>query len=395
MEQSDALRIKMLGEFTIKNSYYSYPSEAKKSKQISFLLEYLIANKGSEISKDKLISVLWPNDESDNPNSALRNLIYRARIEMERFFPQGGVECIISRNNSYLWNRDIECTMDIEDFDEAYKQSQTTEDTLSKIEAYKRMIELYTGEFLPESTANEWVVFRSMYYSRLYIKAVLEVCDYLTSQGEHSAVIELCERASLIEQMDERIHEKKIEAYVANDQAQMAIEYYYYIIDLFCSRLGIDVSSTMRDLYNRIINMLPDYQVDMSNLESSLRENDTKGAFYCSYDSFKNIYRVNARMVRRTKATRFLVLLTAVDKEMPGNVGERTKIVMSNLKRIIIEHLRKNDIFTQFSATQYSIIIAAHNEQDCEKAVNRIKEKFALKNPFKNVELETEIKQIS
>ena len=49
-----------------------------KSLQITRLLSYLIANKDSEVSKDKLIDILWPEETSANPSGALRNLVYRA-----------------------------------------------------------------------------------------------------------------------------------------------------------------------------------------------------------------------------------------------------------------------------------------------------------------------------
>lgn len=80
------LYIKMLGEFSIKNGYNNFTHINNKSIQITRLLSYLIANKDTEVSKDKLIDVLWPEENAANPSGALRNLVYRARQILADFF---------------------------------------------------------------------------------------------------------------------------------------------------------------------------------------------------------------------------------------------------------------------------------------------------------------------
>ena len=82
------LIIKMLGEFSIQNEYGHFTHINNKSLQITRLLAYLIANKDTEVSKEKLIDVLWPNENAANPSGALRNLVYRARQILADFFPK-------------------------------------------------------------------------------------------------------------------------------------------------------------------------------------------------------------------------------------------------------------------------------------------------------------------
>ena len=65
----------------MKNGNYAFPQEKKKSKQVGLLFAYLLANRNVEISKSKLIEVLWPEEDSGNPEGALRNLVYRGRMK--------------------------------------------------------------------------------------------------------------------------------------------------------------------------------------------------------------------------------------------------------------------------------------------------------------------------
>ena len=109
------LYIKMLGEFSIKNGYNNFTHINNKSIQITRLLSYLIANKDTEVSKDKLIDVLWPEENAANPSGALRNLVYRARQILADFFPKpedgqdtSENECILFSKSAYRWNPAID-----------------------------------------------------------------------------------------------------------------------------------------------------------------------------------------------------------------------------------------------------------------------------------------------
>ena len=70
-EELEPLKIHMFGEFTIENSNYVMTT-SKKSGLTSFLLTaYLIANRGTDITSDSLIDVLWPEGNINNPADAL------------------------------------------------------------------------------------------------------------------------------------------------------------------------------------------------------------------------------------------------------------------------------------------------------------------------------------
>lgn len=397
MKSKDPLKIRMFGEFSIRNKAHVFPEDAKKSQKVANLLEYLIANRSVEITKESLIDVLWPGDASDNPAGALRNLVYRARQELEKFYPAGEKpELIVLRDDTYQWNTKVPMDVDIYDFEDAYEASRHTEDAKEKLAYYQKMIDLYRGEFLPKSMYIDWVVFRNVYYKRIYMQAVIGMCGHLDTLGQYDEIVDLCDHVNMIEQMDERIHEIKINAYIKNGEAQKAIEYYYFVIEFFSNKLGLDVSGSMRELYNKIIEMLPNYKVDLRDLEDTLREDETTdGTFYCNYDTFKNLYRLNARTYKRSKALRFLVLLTLEDTKSNHAYSQDIKKHMNILKRIIFELLRKNDIFTQFSASQFSLILETNSAENCEMVVSRIQDRFDKKRMADNVELIWEVRQIN
>ena len=83
MKKERPIKIHLLGEFSIENKEFQFPNKVKKSTQLIILIAYLIMYRHTSLTKEALIEVLWPNGISENPEGALRNLIYRARKELE------------------------------------------------------------------------------------------------------------------------------------------------------------------------------------------------------------------------------------------------------------------------------------------------------------------------
>lgn len=87
VKKDETLYINLLGEFSISNDYHKFRPTGR-SQQMIRMVAYIVANKDVDISKEKMIDILWPGEGLDNPSGALRNLVYRCRNELERFFPE-------------------------------------------------------------------------------------------------------------------------------------------------------------------------------------------------------------------------------------------------------------------------------------------------------------------
>lgn len=67
MRKKNILKIHLLGEFYMENKNYRCPQETKKSTQLILLIAYLMMYRHTVVSKEKLIKILWKEDESDKP----------------------------------------------------------------------------------------------------------------------------------------------------------------------------------------------------------------------------------------------------------------------------------------------------------------------------------------
>ena len=85
MRRKPDLHIHFFNEFSISSPYYEYAPSSHNSTQLTLLISYLVANQDTKVPKDVLMSMLWPDVKDKVPVGALRNLVYRARKELERW----------------------------------------------------------------------------------------------------------------------------------------------------------------------------------------------------------------------------------------------------------------------------------------------------------------------
>ena len=376
MKYQDMLQIQMQGEFAIKNEFYKFPQETKKSMQVIMLIAYLIVNRATLTNKTRLMEVLWPNGSADNPEGALRNLVYRARLELKKFFPDEKVECILSKNNSYIWNSELECDLDIVRFENLVEQIKEEEDLNQAWQLCTKLLTDYKEDFMFEFPDENWIV-----------ECIGKVAEGLDKEQRYQEIIDLCDLLDYKEFTNTRIHELKLYAYYKLDMIAVAMSYYHDVIDLYYSRLGIEVSERMKEIYRMVQKSNAKNPVDVNELERD------QGTFYCDFDVFKNIYRINVRAAQRSTRARFLVLMTMKDES--GKLSEKRLLEESDLlKEIIFSMLRKNDVYSKCNMTQYSMIIATPRKEGCQKAIDRILEKYEQKRTEECVSVSYQMKPI-
>ncbi len=391
----DALIIRMFGEFSITNKYHEFVATTSNHNQVILLLSYLIANHNIKVSKQKLIEILWPNADCSNPAGALRNLIYRARKELAAFFPEETTECIVLSRNSYYLNKEIPFQLDIYDFEKAFALAQQQNDAEHKYRYYLKMMQLYTGSFLPVQASEEWVLYRSVYYQRMFSHAVLSIITYLNTKEHYEYILQVCNHAIEVEPSDENIHLEKLRALLNLGKIQQGLEYYTQITELFSQKYSIDITESFREVYKDLLCAIPSNGITMNALEKNLRSTDKDDrGFFCNFDVFKKIYQLNLHFAHRYQSRCFLLLLTLRSKTSSETPLPQLRTAMSLLHDILSETLRNSDVFTQSSLFQFSLILTVPNEKNCQIAVKRLKKAFASRCTIPNLLLETTIRPI-
>lgn len=381
------IRVTMFGGFRIAVGDKTIQDTVARTHQLWHLIEYLITFRNKTISQDELIEILWPEDDIDNPANALKNLVYRIRTAFATSDLPFAKEMIVYTRGSYQWNNSLPCVVDTEEFEKLYKKASDASLPLeTRIELYGQVINLYKGDFLPGSSYESWVVPISSYYRSMYFKLVYATLELLLSQERYEEMEMICKKALIIDQFEENAHKYLILAMIRQGKQTQALAHYSFVTDLFFRELGVNPSSAMRSLYRDIVKTIHNVEIDIGIVKEDLRESEqTDGAFYCEYEVFKNLYRLEARTAARTGQSIYISLLTVADAH-EGVLDVKTlSKVMDGLYDVVQSSLRKGDVFARFSATQYVLMLPTLTYENCAMVMDRIVKRYKQLYRTKNV----------
>lgn len=201
-------------------------------------------------------------------------------------------------------------------------------------------------------------------------------------------MIEVCQQAIAIDPYGEDGHYYLICALYQSGNQLMAMEHYQRVNDMFYNEFAITPSLRFKELYKLISDKKHGITMDLSNIREILLEGGTsKGAFCCEPSVFRDIYQLETRAIERTGDSIFLCLLTISNLK-----GELLKPAvqtraMDELGESIRNSLRRGDIFSRYSVSQYLMLLPTATYENGENVLKRIIQNFKKNIPEKTYPL--------
>lgn len=380
-----SLRVRMLGGFELQRGESVVSENCNRSYQLWNLLEYLVAHRNQEVSQAEIIEALWPDESSENPSNALKNLVYRIRSTVAATGFPGGKDIVRFQNGTYSFNSDMGCVVDTEEFERICRLAEQSGLTDSeRCERCLEAIRLYRGDFLPKARYEPWVVPITTYYRGLYLRCVGQAVRLLRQQGRHEEIVSICERALLIDRFEESFHEELIRALIAQNRQKQALDCYRQASELFYREMGVKLSEGLRSLYREIIKSVNDVETDLEVIKEDLREASViQGAFVCDYEIFKNMYQLEARSAARTGQAVYVGLATLSPAEEGELALKALNLAMDKLLDTLRKGLRRGDVLSRFSASQYVILLPTLTYENAHMVMERLARRYAsiYRNP--------------
>lgn len=393
---SDIIQVQMLGGFKMKIGDKIFCDSDNHSKQMWNLLEYLIVYRHETIASQNLVESLWPEDKSNNPANALKNLIYRIRTMFLNNGVVYGRELISYAQSCYSWNNQFFCEVDTEQFENLCQRASDEQRTCEeRIALYLRALAFYKGNFLPNSSYRAWAMPFIHSYQSLYFESLYNAAQLLLECKRFEDLERICKKAIAIDRFEERAHQYFIRSLLKQGKQSEALAHYNELTDLFYRELGISVSQEIRNLYREIVKTMNHIETDLSVIKEDLSEHEkVQGAFLCEYEIFKCMYRVEARTAARSGQSVFVALLTITDASNQVPEAGLLSKAMDCLVRSTCHSLRKGDIVSRFSATQYVLMLPTLTFENCQSVLARIVKRFKFDFRSKEVKLHTTLQPL-
>ena len=383
-EKPPKLYINLFGDVSLTYNGNTINDQNIRSKKFWTLLEYLIVYRKRKIPQSELIDLIYPEDKSENPANALKTLIHRIRGGLDQLEYMDSHDMILQAQGTYAWNTEMDYVIDVEEFEKLYYKGNlpSTPDD-EKLNCYLKAIDIYNGDFLQKSAFEPWAAQFNTFYHTLYINIVHKTIEMLKQQNEHEKIVELCERALNINNFDESLYYNLILGLVKANNSQAALTAYRKMADLFYREFGVTPSKETMRLYRDIIRTSKEVETDLSVIKEDLREDGpSKGPFFCEYEIFKDVYRIEARAAARIGESVHICLMTLT---MPDGGIPDVKTLnnyMDKLYDCISKNLRRGDVFARYSVSQFILLLPLTTYENGEMVMKRVIKLFNKHHPY-------------
>lgn len=391
------LEILTLGQFLVRRGNDIISSENKRSYRIWELCKYFITKRDKATYSETIMEDLWPDRDYSDSKQALRTQIYRLRMLLDRKGLPEEDSFITFSGGAYSLNKNMSYCLDVQEFERLYNGAVhiSLKNPDSAIKKYKTAALLYKGDYLPEIAYAEWVIPVRNYYNHVYIQLILDLTALLHDQERNEEIIEVLENAFLIEFFEEEFHFRYLRALIAAGRHRQAQSHYEYTSSVFYREMGIEMSSSMRDLYRNILFQNNSVNRDLHLVQDSLYEApESDGAFLCTTDVFRYLYNLEVRRNERTGQSVFLGMLTLSwpPSENEDLIGMKND--MHCLEETLLNSLRKGDVVCPWNESQYLILLPEITLENTDLVMRRIKFNYRRFSNNQQVDIQSSVKPV-
>ena len=375
--------IHTLGKFSVKIGDKVLSDHSSRTNKAWRVFKFLITYRHKMAPVETLIDMLWPEDAPDYPQKSLYTLMSRLRKQLnagEAGAPEE--QYILFQHDSYQWNPEIPIYLDAAEFEDTLKRAREAAAEDEKLQLLRHAAGIYDGSYLAEIAYDMWAMPVANHFNRLYIRAVEELSDIYLNRGMHDENVELCNKAISIDPFEESIHERLIHAMCAAGNTTEAQQHY----KRFLKMIEVEIGALPSDEFQTSCKNLwavPEESLSLDTIKTKLDAEPARArAYFCSSDTFNQIYQFDRRADERMKFPIFLALMTIEDEEgskAGDKAADTTKQLMYSLRQCLMINLRRGDVISQYSKNQYLLMLTAWQPHEAEAALNRVIRLFDLK----------------
>ena len=242
------LRVQTLGSFRVWRGSEAIPANGWRRESARQLFQLFITYRHAPLDRDQICEFLWHDVESSiaqrNFKIAL-NTLYQV-LEPER--DPGSESAFIFRDGTtYALRPNADLWLDAEEFSSLVKGSGKTDAS-----ALQKAIDLYRGDYLPESLYEIWVVEERERLASLFLESADRLTELLIAQEQYTDAIDLSQRILARDKCWERAYRHLMLAYDRlGDRGQVG-RTYQRCTQALKDELSISPAPETQELYEKL-----------------------------------------------------------------------------------------------------------------------------------------------
>lgn len=396
LKNENKIMMHLFGEFYLERDSVRIDRASLHSNKLMKLLVYIIFYRGRRLSRQELIDLFW-EDDSRNPAGALKNLMYRLRTILKEF---GDEEYILTYSGSYQWNPDISVDTDYEQFEELSSQILVQKDARIRKEMCQQVVEGYQIDIAEKLAGETWILPKLIWFRSRYMDVIKCLCEIYEAEGDWKSLEILCRKALEVDSMEEDIHCWQIRSLYRQKKYDLAMSHYEQVSRMLYNNLGIKETEKLHSVF---VDMMAEgedsYTGNIKKLLEEVKEPETpKSVFFCDYQVFRQIYRVEARRLKRMCLSEYILLITIKRRKKQNEISTSDKGItrgMEILEELLKKSLRIGDVVARYSLSQYIVLLPMCSYESGILVAERLRHSFDYAKGKLQMDLQYELEEIS
>lgn len=239
----------LLGHFRVLQA--GLPITLYNGGQIEALLSHLALQHGRRVPREKILSLLWPDQESRQAGRSLNSLIYRLNKLLEPAL--GGAASVLYMDGYYRLNMEAGVGVDVDCFDDLVRlgdQQLRAHDLAAAAASYSHALALYRGDLSVATDINA-VVERERLRS-CHLALLAHLADYHYHGQDYAACLEYAWRLLSHDPCREDAHRMVMRCYVRRGHRAEALRHYQVCLDILRAEFGAVPEVATTALFDQI-----------------------------------------------------------------------------------------------------------------------------------------------
>jgi DNA-binding SARP family transcriptional activator len=225
-----SLCIQTLGGFRVLRGGEPVPVTAWRSRKARDLVKILVARRGRPVTREALISLLWPRERTGRVGNRLSVALSTARAVLgsQRGAPE---HCVVTEGDTVRLDPAVVAVDVLSFLADAQRGLQEWRHDRSKAWPLLRAAEVgYTGDFLEEDPYEDWATELREEARLTYVQVAIALAGHAGDTGEHVTASRYCLRILERDQYNEPAHLALVRALaVAGSHGEARRRYRTYV----------------------------------------------------------------------------------------------------------------------------------------------------------------------
>jgi two-component SAPR family response regulator len=218
------------------------------------LMAYLVMQKGTAVSREQILEMLWPDLDYKAAMHNLNTTVYNLRRSLEPSLKKAShSRYLLYQNGCYRLAEANTYWLDIDAFESGIRQARQEKDIATAINIYKAALSLYRGDYLFDLTdTHNWVRDQQFRLQEIFLTAMANLGDLYEIMERYEEAIAIYQQILAVDCCQETSCRNLMSLFIKLGKRSEAIQVCQRLTQCLADELDILISDKTKALYDKI-----------------------------------------------------------------------------------------------------------------------------------------------